>query len=143
MYSQRVNTVMESKKLLKVAPDLTVRKAAAMMKKKNIGAVLIVEGKQLLGIFTERDMVFRVVAPGRDPSVTSIGEVMTPAPVTIPAIETYGYALLMMHQHGFRHLPVVEGNEVIGIVSSRNALDPAMEEFISERQRRIGIRPLD
>ena len=140
MYSMRVKSVMERKKLLVAPPETTVAKAAKLMAKKNVGAVLVVVDKRLVGIFTERDAVFRVVAAGLDPGTTTIGEVMTPDPVTVDPKEIFGRALLAMHDGGFRHVPVVENGEPIGIVSSRSALDPEMEEFTAETQRRLSLR---
>jgi CBS domain-containing protein len=140
MYSMRVKSVMERKKLLIAPPGTTVAKAAKLMAKKNVGAVLVVADKRLAGIFTERDAVFRVIAAGLDPGTTTIGEVMTPDPVTVDPKEIFGRALLAMHDGGFRHVPVVENGEPIGIVSSRSALDPEMEEFTAETQRRLSLR---
>jgi CBS domain-containing protein len=140
MYSMRVKSVMERKKLLVAPPETTVAKAAKLMAKKNVGAVLVVVEKRLAGIFTERDAVFRVIAAGRDPGTTTIGEVMTRNPVTVDPKEIFGRALLAMHDGGFRHVPVVENGVPIGIVSSRSALDPEMEEFTAETQRRLSLR---
>ncbi|MBX3716797.1 MAG: CBS domain-containing protein [Burkholderiales bacterium] len=140
MYSMRVKSVMERKKLLVAPPGTTVAKAAKLMVKKNVGAVMVVTEKRLVGIFTERDAVFRVIAAGRDPQATTIGEVMTPDPVTVEPNEIFGRVLLAMHEQGFRHMPVVENGEPVGIVSSRSALDPEMEEFTAETQRRLSLR---
>lgn len=140
MYSMRVKSVMERKKLLVAPPGTTVAKAAKLMVKKNVGAVMVVTEKRLVGIFTERDAVFRVIAAGRDPEATTIGEVMTPDPVTVEPNEIFGRVLLAMHEQGFRHMPVVENGEPVGIVSSRSALDPEMEEFTAETQRRLSLR---
>jgi CBS domain-containing protein len=140
MYSMRVKSVMERGKRLVAPPETTVVKAAKLMAKKNVGAVMVIVDKQLVGIFTERDAVFRVVAEGRDPATTRIGEVMTADPVCVPPDEIFGRALLLMHDHGFRHIPVVENGEPVGIVSSRSALDPEMEEFTAETQRRLSLR---
>lgn len=140
MYSMRVKSVMERKKLLVAPPGTTVAKAAKLMVKKNVGAVMVVAEKRLVGIFTERDAVFRVIAAGRDPEATTIGEVMTPDPVTVEPNEIFGRVLLAMHEQGFRHMPVIENGEPVGIVSSRSALDPEMEEFTAETQRRLSLR---
>ena len=140
MFSQRIRSVMERKKLLTAAPKTTVSEAAKLMAKKNVGAIMIVEDERLVGIFTERDAVFRVIAKGRDTQTTQLAEVMTPAPQTVDPDKSFGYALLMMHENGFRHVPVVEKDKLIGIVSSRNALDPDLEEFVAEAQRRKHIR---
>jgi len=139
MYTQRVKCVMERKNRLVAPPETTVAKAAKLMAKKNVGAIMVVEDRQLVGIFTERDTVFRVVAEGLDVAKTRIGEVMTRSPVTVGPDEIFGRALLLMHDNGFRHVPVVENGEPIGIVSSRMALDPDMEEFVSETQRRLSL----
>lgn len=140
MFSQRVGTVMDRKKALLAPPETTVKEAARLMASKNVGAVMVVQERRLVGIFTERDAVFRVVARGLDPQTTPLAKVMTTAPQTIGPNETFGSALLTMHENGFRHMPVVENGEPIGIVSSRNALDPEMEEFVAEAQRRKHLR---
>lgn len=136
MFSQRIKDVMERKKLLVAAPETTVSRAAALMASRNVGAVMVVDSERLVGIFTERDAVFRVMARGLDPALTSIGEVMTKRPYTVDPELSFGHALLIMHENGFRHVPVVENGKPIGIVSARYALDPDMEEFVSESQRR-------
>lgn len=140
MFSQRVKSVMQKKKMLTAPPETTVGEAARLMAKKNVGAVMVVEKERLVGIFTERDAVFRVVARGRDAQTTQLAEVMTIAPKTVDPDKSYGHALLMMHEHGFRHVPVIENGRPVGIVSARNALDPELEEFVSEAQRRVAIR---
>ena len=140
MFSQRIRSVMEQKKLVTAASETTVSEAAKLMAKRNVGAVMIVEDGRLIGIFTERDAVFRVIAKGRDTHTTTLAEVMTKAPRTVDPERTFGYGLLMMHENGFRHLPVIENGKPIGIISARNALDPDMEEFVAEAQRRKHIR---
>ena len=140
MFSQRVKQVMERKKLLTAPPGTTVSKAAKLMANKNVGAVMVVENERLVGIFTERDAVFRVIARGRDAQTTRLAEVMTTAPLTVDPDKSYGHALLIMYENGFRHVPVIENGKPVGIVSSRNALDPEMEEFVSEAQRRKHIQ---
>jgi CBS domain-containing protein len=106
------------------------------MKSKHYGAVLITEGNDLLGIFTERDALYRVIATGLDPDVTEVREVMTKEPTTITPDKTFGHAMLIMHEGKFRHLPVVDNGRLVGMVSSRNALDPDLEEFVFEEHRR-------
>ncbi|HEX3170661.1 MAG TPA: CBS domain-containing protein [Burkholderiales bacterium] len=139
MFGQRVRSIMERKKLVTAPPATTVRKAADLMARSKVGAVLVVERKQLIGIFTERDALFRVMAKGRDPETTVLADVMSKAPTTIHPDKSFGYALLVMHKNGFRHLPVVENGKTVGIVSARNALDPDLEEFVSESRRREQI----
>jgi CBS domain-containing protein len=139
MFSQPVKYVMERKKLLTAPPAMTVREAATRMAKRKVGAVLVVDHESLVGIFTERDAVFRVIAQDRDSRATRLADVMTPAPKTVTPDKSFGYALLLMHENGFRHLPVLENGKLVGIVSARNALDPDLEEFVSEAQRRAHI----
>ena len=140
MFSQRIRSVMERKKMLTAPPETTVAEAAKLMAGKNAGAVMVVEKERLVGIFTERDAVFRVVARSLDAQTTRLADVMTTAPRTADPDKTFGYALRMMHENGFRHVPVIENGKPVGIVSARYTLDPEMEEFVSEAQRREHIR---
>lgn len=136
MFDQPVGSVMQRRKLLRAPPETLVSNAAKLMAKKKVGAVLVMENDQLVGIFTERDIAFRVVACGLDAQKTRLADVMTPAPDTVDPDKPFGYALLRMHERGFRHLPVTKDGKVVGIVSARNAMDPALEEFVYEAQRR-------
>ena len=140
MFSQPVKHVMERKRLLTAPPDITVSTAAKQMAKRKVGAVLVVEEEKLVGIFTERDAVFRVIAQDLDCRTARLAEVMTPSPKTVGPDKSFGYALLVMHENGFRHLPVIEDGKLVGIVSARNALDPDLEEFVSEARRREHFR---
>ncbi len=141
MYSERVRNVIQRKKTLVARSTTTVQAAAELMARKKAGAVLVVDDGRLVGIVTERDVVFRVVAQRRDPQSTLLAQVMTPDPITVGPHELFGQALHLMHSNHFRHLPVVEDGEPIGIVSARSALDPDLEEFISEAQRRKSLQP--
>jgi CBS domain-containing protein len=119
--------------------ELTVAQAARLMKEKRIGALLVLDGARLAGIFTERDALFRVIAEGRDPEKTRLAEVMTANPRTITADRPFGHALHLMHEGGFRHVPVVDQDRPLGVVSARDALGPELEEFISDLDRRERI----
>jgi len=134
--SQPVRSVIGQHGFIKAPPGTTVREAAELMARGNVGAVVVVEDGRLIGIFSERDAVFRVVARGLEPANTPLADVMTPAPVTIEPSRSFGHAMAVMHEHGCRHLPVVENGRPIGIVSARNALDPELEEFVCEEKRR-------
>jgi CBS domain-containing protein len=107
----------------------TVLEAALLMKQQGKGALLVVDGSRLIGIFTERDALFRVIAARRDPGSTRLAEVMTPQPQTMHPDEPFLKALRIMHKHGFRHLPVVEHGRPLGVVSARDALDDDLEEL--------------
>lgn len=109
--------------------SLTVREAARTMKASNIGALMVVDGTRLVGIFTERDALFRVLAEGRDPGTTELSEVMTTQPSTIHPDAPFIDALRTMHRGRFRHLPVVEFDRPLGLVSVRDALDDDLADL--------------
>ena len=102
MYSQRVYDVMERKKLLIASPETSVRDAAKLMAKAKVSAVLVLENERLVGIFTERDAVSRVIAKDRDVKTTRLVDVMTASPKTISPDKTFGYALLFTDADGHR-----------------------------------------
>jgi len=140
MWAMPIRSVLEPRKLVVAGPQTRVSEAARMMKDNGVGAVLVVEEGRLVGIFTERDAVYRVMAGGLDAGSTKLAEVMTPEPKTVTPDESFGYALLLMHENGFRHAPVVDNGRPVGVVSARNALDPDLEEFQAEAERRKSIR---
>lgn len=140
MFSQTIKNVMDPNRFLTAAPDQTVSDASIMMQTRNVGAVLVIADGKLMGIFTERDAVFRVLARGLDPTTTQLADVMTVEPITLSPEKSYGHALLLMHENGFRHVPVVQNRVPIGIISSRNAMDPEMEQFVWEERRRAHYR---
>ena len=136
MFDKPVRSVMQRRKVLKAAPETLVSKAASLMAARNVGAVMVIENDHLVGIFTERDVVFRVVARGLDARATRLADVMTRAPHTVDSDKPFGHALLVMQENGFRHLPVMQDGKLIGIVSARSAMDPELEDFVSEAHRR-------
>ena len=124
-----------------VAPSITtVVEAARLMKQANVGALLVVDHTWLIGIFTERDALFRVIAAGRDPATTRVGDVMTPQPQSIHPDEPFVKALRVMHEGGFRHLPVVEHGRPLGVVSSRDALANDLYDLRMDLEQREDVR---
>jgi len=117
----------------------TIAAATRLMKKHNVGALMVVEHGHLAGIFTERDAVFRVLAESRDPKKTHVADVMTTKPKTICPDKAVGHALLMMYEGGFRHVPVVEHGKPLGMISARDALGPELQEFEGELLQREHI----
>jgi CBS domain-containing protein len=115
-----VPDVVSNQQLLELPPGATVRSAACAMRERHVAAVLVTTDGRLDGIFTERDMVNRVVADGRDPDQTVLAEVMTANPDTIAPTTTAIEALRRMHDGGYRHLPIIERGRVVGIVSRRD-----------------------
>jgi len=136
MLSQPVRSIIGQHGFVTAPPSTTVRQAVELMAQRHVGAVVVVEDDHLIGIFSERDAVFRVVARGLEPTTTPLADVMTRAPVTIEPDRSFGHAMAVMHEHHCRHLPVVENGRPIGIVSARNALDPELEDFVCEQRRR-------
>ena len=140
MWGVPIRSVMEPRKLVLAPPETSVSEAGRLMKNANVGAVLVVQQGRLVGIFTERDAVYRVMALDRDPQATRLAEVMTREPKTVAPDDAFGAALLLMHEHGFRHAPVIEAGRPVGVVSARSALDPELEEFAAEAKRREHLR---
>ena len=118
MLSQ-LNDILEKKgrTLHAIAPQTSVLEAARRMKELRIGALLVTEEAQLLGIFTERDVLFRVVAEGLDPSITAVAEVMTREPKCVSPFLTVENAMHVITDKRFRHLPVVEGDHLEGLIT--------------------------
>jgi len=112
----------------------TVLEAARYMMEHNVGAVPVLRNGDLVGILSERDIMNRVVAVGRTPGTTAVSEVMTANPRAVPADETIEECLFIMREFGFRHLPIVDGKELKGLVSLRDVLMHQAGEI--ERQTR-------
>ncbi len=128
--------VVAHQTILSALPASTVREAARQMAEHKVGAILVLEGGKLTGIFTERDLLNRVVARGLDPDGTPLARVMSPDPHTIGADKSLAQALVMMHEGCYRHVPVVDGDRVLGMVSARDALGRELSEFEDELERR-------
>lgn len=131
--------------ILKIIPDVVpvsepvllskssnVNDAAQAMHQRDIGAVLVMQNGRLAGIFTERDVSFRVIACGLDPARTTLGEVMTPVPQTVQAGETVLSALERMAEHHIRHLPISDGDDLVGVVALRDVLAGTMKQITKE-----------
>jgi len=140
MFEMPVRRVIKRGDLLRAPPGISVAEAARRMARKNVGAMAVMDLERLVGIFTERDIVFRVVARGLDPNATCVADVMTRSVQTIDVGEPFGRALLIMHENGFRHLPVLDDGKLVGMVSGRSALDPELEDFVFEARRREYLR---
>jgi CBS domain-containing protein len=130
-----IRMIIKDQELVTAAADTTVLDAAQLMKQHKTGAVMVVEAGRLVGIFTERDALYRVVADGRDARQTRLSEVMTRSPQTLHPDRSFAEALHIMHTGGFRHVPVVEDGRPIGVVTARDALGPELEDFVYEMLR--------
>jgi CBS domain-containing protein len=115
-----------SRNLLSVAPGETITQVARRMVERNVGAVLVRDGPRLVGIMTERDLM-RAVARGLHADAP-VAEYMTKDPETIEPDDTTQHAAVLMIHGGFRHLPLVEGDDVVGILSIRDLMRIALED---------------
>ncbi len=100
-----------------IGADRTVSDAVQQMNENRIGSVLVTTGGEPVGIFTERDVLVRVIAERKNPDQVSLREVMTKEIVSVPPDTTVADALVLMSHHRCRHLPVIENNSVVGMIS--------------------------
>jgi CBS domain-containing protein len=135
-----VRTFIAGQQPLTVPRTMTVADVAQKMKAQGKGACIVVEGSRLIGIFTERDALFRVIAARLDPTTTAVGSVMTRDPQTIHPDRSFVEALRMMYEGRYRHMPVVEDGRPLGMVSSRDALAPELHELRNDLEMRDADR---
>jgi CBS domain-containing protein len=137
-----IRDIIAGQEVFAAPSDLTVAEAAQGMRARKVGAALVVEGGKLVGMFTERDALWRVVAEGHDVRATRLAEVMTKNPQTIHPDESFARALHIMYEGRFRHVPVVEDGRPLGVVSARDALGPELEDFVLEMLRQDQARDI-
>jgi len=128
----------------RIGPEATVSEAARRMRERHVAALLVMEGERLVGIVTERDIVYRVVAEGRDPQAVCVREIMTPDPITARPDDRAIDALDRMRQGHFRHLPVVGDGRVVAVISIRDlyeAVRASLEEELREAESYIHGEP--
>ncbi len=136
MQRRIVPDLVSNQILASLPPSATVRDAARVMTERHIGAVRVAVDGRLQGIFTERDVLARVVAAGLDPDDTVLGRVMTPNPDTVAPNDTALDALRRMTECGYRHLPVVDGVQMVGMVSIRDLYAAVNGELAEDLQQR-------
>jgi CBS domain-containing protein len=127
--------IVKNRKVYSIDAAGTVLEAARFMMEHNIGALPVVRNGELAGIFSERDIMNRVVAAGRTPGHTAVSEVMTANPRAVNLDESIDECLFIMHELGFRHLCIVEGKELRGLVSLRDILMNQAGEIQRKSQR--------
>lgn len=121
MNQRQMHEMVRDRNPVTLAPDRSVKEACALMRERRVGAVLVTEPDgRLAGIFTGRDAVCRVLAEGLDPAATALADAMTADPDTMAPDATAIDALRLMQDGGFRHVPVTDGDRVVGIVSARD-----------------------
>ena len=125
---KRVGELVENRPVYSVPLSATVADAVAYMAERKVGAVSVLEQERLVGIFSERDLMKRVVVAGRDPSQTPLAEVITRDPLVTDADEPPAACLERMRHAGIRHLPVFLAGRLLGLVTMRDLLLADLEE---------------
>ena len=120
MMRKIVPDVISLQTLIIVSQRDTARDIAKLMHEKRVAAVMVTEGDCLVGIITERDMTTRVVAAGNDPNTSTAKDIMTANPDTLHPNDTPAQAIKMMIERNYRHLPVTDGETLVGMVSVRD-----------------------
>ena len=127
--------LVKDRKVYSVEATRSVLEAARFMMEHNVGALPVVRNGELAGIISERDIMNRVVAVGRTPGTTAVSEVMTAKPRAVSLDENIEECLFIMREFGFRHLPIVDGRELKGLVSLRDILMHQAAELERRSQR--------
>ena len=137
MIKRRIKDIVAGQQLMTVRPEESVRDAARKMVARNIAAALVTGADgRLLGIFTERDMLRRVVAGGLDPDQTPVTKVMTAKPHTVALDSSVLEAMRTMQERHVRHLPVTADGRAVGVVSIRDFLGGEVDEVRREQENR-------
>jgi len=123
-----ISDLFKSQVVISAEPHQTVIEVVRLMVDHNIGAVPVLQRGQLIGIFSERDLMTRVVVAGKDPSRTTVSQVMTEDPMRVEPGDSLETCMTLMRRHGFRHLPVCSGRELRGFVSLRDILLHDLDE---------------
>ena len=121
-----------------VGPTDTVLAAARIMAEKNIGFLVVLENGKIIGVLSERDCIRRVMLAGKSPEITPVVDVMVRDVITANVRDTFADCLRLMHAHGIRHLPVLDNDKAVGVISVRDLLREAVEhhtKVIGELER--------
>ena len=119
---RQIGEIIEGHPLFHVPPTASVRDVARTMSERNIGAIAVLDSGKLVGIFSERDVLTRIVAEGRNPDDTRVDSVMTKDIIVAAPADDINDALQKMHERNCRHLPVVQGGNLVGMISIRDLL---------------------
>ncbi len=129
---KRLRDILQGRFIFALQREASVAEAAQMMETRNVGIVCVLDGERLVGVFSERDVVRRVVNQGRDPRTTPVGEVMTSDIVVANLEDDYQSAMHVMDQANIRHLPVVEGDRLVTMLSIRDLMRVDMARLTEE-----------
>ena len=124
----RLRNIVQRQSLISAPSTDTVHDVAVQMSKGRVGAIPIMDGDELVGVFSERDLMTRVVVPGRDPRTTFVSEVMTKKVVTGTLEEHVDFAVDKMRRARCRHLPIIAGGRVVSMISMRDLLRDELQE---------------
>lgn len=127
-----LSQLVESQHLVTISPKQMVQEAAQAMSKNKIGSVVVMEEGEIIGIFSERDLLNRVTSQGKDNKTTPISAVMTKEVSTVSLSTSVEQCYQKMQEAKCRHLPIVDGNKVIGMVTMRNILEWLVKEMKDE-----------
>lgn len=122
-----------------VGPNTSVTECVRTMTAKKIGALIVMDGERLVGIFTERDALNKVLAAGLEPGKTKVSEVMTRDPYSIPPTTTVGEAMELVTKRRFRHLPIVKNGKVLAVISSGDLTHWLVKDQVGEVQELVDL----
>ncbi len=130
-----VQQILEGKahKILSISPDASVYDALQLMAQKDVGALVVLENNQLVGIFSERDYARKVILQGKASKDTPVREVMTAKVVCVNPPQTVDQCMALMTDKRIRHLPVIDQNQVVGVIS----IGDVVKEVIADQQFQI------
>ncbi len=129
----------EGEAIHSVGPDTPVTECVRLMAASKIGALIVLDGERLIGIFTERDALNKVLAGGLDPGNTKVSEVMTKDPYCIPPTTTVDDAMKLITRRRFRHLPIVDNGKVLAVVSSGDLTHWLVQDQMGEVQELVDL----
>ncbi len=111
-----------------VSPDDTVISAIKLLASKSIGAVVVMDGDKMVGIFSERDYTRKIALEGKSSRDTKVSEIMTSPVISVSPSHRTRDCMILMREKGFRHLPVLDGNKLIGMISIRDLMNDIIED---------------
>jgi len=140
-----IASVLADRVFFTLPSTTTAREAARFLADKEIGAIVIVDDGQVTGILSERDLVFRIIAGGADADRVRVADIMTRDPITVQSADSLSSALGQMRDRKIRHLPVMDGDKLVGMMSIRDvfaAMKAELEHDLTEREAMIFGLPM-
>jgi CBS domain-containing protein len=119
---------LKPRNVISISPDVNVLEALKLMAKENIGAVMVLQGDSLVGILSERDYARKVILEGKTSSSTKVSEIMTTKVITVEESQKVDDCMNIMNENHIRHLPVISGGKVLGLISIGDVLKQVMQQ---------------